>query len=920
MKTIIKLTMLICISILCSCQEEELINAPSNSDKVNLSIKLSDFDSKTITTKVLEGHAGYTIATERELKVNNGKVFVFSRNGTGYDSYDKLLEVRNITVSESGLSGQLAERNSPIVVFALANLTEELVAQITADAGLDADGEGIPAKDYNYSQFVTLKVPYDATNKVLKNNDEGLLFMYSEPKELDELKNDSGASGNKNVNLHFAYSRVDVQLKNEGTQKIMEIGALNVPNVSDYFNNSILMKSHKVTPASNLDHSTEHAKYVEGLYMYPRTAASVEGNKIYIIIKLDTEDGERYHKLLFRHSKSGEEYQYHTLAGVRYLINITAIHHNGYTTEEEAISMPPGNVEYSITVDDESNYISANGSYYIGVAKREYTFTYTNTVAQEGNNYLQCPELYEDLSAVEKIKFSDETKMGLNPDSEGGVYFDLFFHYNKSEDINFDASTPAKSIILPEGIIYHKNVPAGYGSENNWGNTFGLQKIRFSVLGIDPKQEITIKIGELEQKVAINTVKDKVKILPIDYSSKTLVNSLTGLSGDGRGNTDGLRVANSYIVNPHPRYPITYYIPVEDRINEFWTGYTADPNNTIVAGVDWTNDPAYEVKLMWYNGGSISYSIASKGYSAAIGQNVIKVDLPANCEHQNAVVNVVKNGVVIWSWHLWITDYVPYSSKEVTVNKHGVGVKEVQRGELHRYANAAFQSGGLYKDKLIMDRYLGATDATEAGQSGGHTGSKGSLHYQYGRKDPITTNAKTYINGYQYAVHKDQVSMDYAINNPNKWYAVVGNWTVDYQNFEYSWNEKNTSYSKSIFDPSPLGFKVPKKEVWKGISKSDFPALSDDDELGRLYKGTAFYPHTGYTENNPNSPKVGVYVDHATYSWSATPSKNTNPSEGQIEDPNGTMYGASLYIPREFFELAEPNYRAAGFPVRPIQE
>jgi hypothetical protein len=97
-----------------------------------------------------------------------------------------------------------------------------------------------------------------------------------------------------------------------------------------------------------------------------------------------------------------------------------------------------------------------------------------------------------------------------------------------------------------------------------------------------------------------------------------------------------------------------------------------------------------------------------------------------------------------------------------------------------------------------MDRNLGAMEAANSVASRG-------LYYQWGRKDPIPLNNNliTFANG--------QVSMETAIRNPN---------TFFYKEETYDWlstpNDNlwgGITGTKSIYDPSPAGFKVPLVKV-----------------------------------------------------------------------------------------------------------
>ena len=79
----------------------------------------------------------------------------------------------------------------------------------------------------------------------------------------------------------------------------------------------------------------------------------------------------------------------------------------------------------------------------------------------------------------------------------------------------------------------------------------------------------------------------------------------------------------------------------------------------------------------------------------------------------NALVAVKKTSAptlddVLWSWHLWVTDYDPYVEMPPVADKY---IYDVPNGEIHRYADKSGQTlwaSGDYADGFIMDRNLGA--------------------------------------------------------------------------------------------------------------------------------------------------------------------------------------------------------------------
>lgn len=204
------------------------------------------------------------------------------------------------------------------------------------------------------------------------------------------------------------------------------------------------------------------------------------------------------------------------------------------------------------------------------------------------------------------------------------------------------------------------------------------------------------------------------------------------------------------------------------------------------------------IKDTTYSNGRISFTTGTAQGNAVIGL----FDAAKNC---------------IWSWHVWSVDYTPISQTYVS--------------------GAAF-----------MDRNLGALtdDCTQPASRG--------LYYQWGRKDPFPYPATcqdivkradaVYAEGFEYSVSDprdaaaespyDVMTVEWSIAHPtsfmnNAMYEDWEEWTsvADwlYGNHPNLWGNVTTSKNniskvshKSIYDPCPVGWKVPSPEDFWGIT------------------------------------------------------------------------------------------------------
>ena len=242
------------------------------------------------------------------------------------------------------------------------------------------------------------------------------------------------------------------------------------------------------------------------------------------------------------------------------------------------------------------------------------------------------------------------------------------------------------------------------------------------------------------------------------------------------------------------------------------------------------------------------------------------------------------DGNILWSWHIWLTD---------------------QPQEQEYYNNAG----------VMMDRNLGSTSATP-----GDVGALGLL-YQWGRKDPflgsssisgIMVAKSTIIWPSAVSTSSSSGTVSYVTANPTTF--VNGSSSTD-DDWHYS-SRDNTLWTtsdkpKSIYDPCPVGWRVPDggdNGIWSKAlgSSSYFDGYPyDSTNEGMNFSGkfgsasTIWYPASGCRSYALS------YVGNGRY-WSASP--GIRKAEGLYFYDNGRVsQGCS-------------DGRAFGNSVRCIQE
>lgn len=301
------------------------------------------------------------------------------------------------------------------------------------------------------------------------------------------------------------------------------------------------------------------------------------------------------------------------------------------------------------------------------------------------------------------------------------------------------------------------------------------------------------------------------------------------------------------------------------------------------------------------------------------------------------------SGDILWSWHLWFTNYAPDDVDGSAITGQGV-VTAVTNGETHRYKGGAFAAGGAYPNGLgMMDRNLGATyDASTTAIKDAYTGitttsdanfrALRGLYYQFGRPAPFPiatadagdiNTAVAYTNtgvAYTFVNEVDATQTphqkDAATNGSDLKYATLH--PTHFISNQTIWNDaqSTTEAWPKVMDPSPAGWSLPKastnelENVWWDFGTSDNKydgAAWNTSNKGASYEvatGTStYYPASGYV--NRTTGKFSN-VGSSGYYWSQSPYGNTN---GRLL----SFYSSALN--------RSNNYgRADAFPVRCVQD
>lgn len=411
--------------------------------------------------------------------------------------------------------------------------------------------------------------------------------------------------------------------------------------------------------------------------------------------------------------------------------------------------------------------------------------------------------------------------------------------------------------------------------------------------------------------------------------------------------------SNCYILNPplNGMKARVFNVPIS-RVNEYWSNSFPGYGNTGAGGII-TPGTNWEVELYWQDRTDLvtsdllsttSITLQKSSGTGKPEDSYFSITVPAGVGSGNFLVAIrtVNGGVrsdIFWSWHFWVTDYNPDQPVSIMGNKW---TYPVPGGQVERYGSPVFgfpnnipvttnplvyshnYSGydpavtvaAPYAQAVVMDRYVGALNSDHL-----RPAMRGALFYQFGRKDPLPGTYKIYnidgvelttattpkwnsTNANSTAITAGQNMIAESVKYPLVHYSSTGDWSNLNENV-YLWldgnikfadntqeNVKNRSgrHGKSIYDPCPLGWKMPFIELVHdfqiGVTTinpgRNLPARTGPDGAARYWpliavgsgypvEGRIYYSSTGYRTTAGGIANTDVHGKE----WTVSPSNAT---------------------------------------------
>lgn len=349
------------------------------------------------------------------------------------------------------------------------------------------------------------------------------------------------------------------------------------------------------------------------------------------------------------------------------------------------------------------------------------------------------------------------------------------------------------------------------------------------------------------------------------------------------GGTIDQTTANCYVVSAAGTYqlPLVYGNAIKNgsENRDAYQGFKDYQNRAIssprITGAD-------NAVLVWSDG-----FFMFKDIHLDAGKQNLVFTIDSNYMQQANAVLAVRDASnqIMWSWHIWVTERPVYTEKHTLQdlfdgsNKYelmqcnlgwvdGKMVYYNQRDLTFRFT----QAGSRKTDELIVRQEGETFDYKDVG----------STYYQWGRKDPLVAlkNWKSYRYedyrlhetgdpDYVYRYETGPTTIGNAIQHPNVFYTrgTTGgaDWNSDH--IKTLWNAgdnggtlESTTSVKTIYDPSPRGFKVPMPRafaIFVNGNTGDGSSSSGKGELnGHIYEDDVHNKYRVFSQANKGGSEI----------------------------------------------------------------
>ena len=621
------------------------------------------------------------------------------------------------------------------------------------------------------------------------------------------------------------------------------------------------------------------------------------------------------------------------------------------------------NAQYNLAAKTWSNHGSTE-NFKLDNINASTSGTLNSVIVKDGNTFLMVPQTVP-AGAKIVITFSDNTHITANIGGKewkaGTTKTYMMTEKNSNWDYQIIGSDPA-TIAYNQTTSTDNYTVQSYRKDPT-GNTF--QPVKWKVVSYQEstdggktwsaestnkpswltKLSLTEGDGGKDAEVGKPTVTTDF-VDRLAYRNQALKNAEDkgsisnpyNLANQTNGGDVVENTANCYVISAagYYRLPLVYGNAITNKVanqSAYKTSNTGTDilshfkdHNGVVITDPWitetnggTNKPN-GVKLVWADETGL---VESLGISA--DGKFLKFRVPQDkIKTGNAVIAATKDGVVVWSWHLWFTEanvlnttkVTNFQKKDYYFTNEPLGWKykkwETTTYSAPRKVKVKIQqlekNGGNYKESTITIT-----------QNNGALRECYSTLYQFGRKDAFPGTDDNLEGTFTENGGKN-MSIQNSIQHPGTFYA----WDRTMHNQCNLWSMNNTTIGyndnavvKTIYDPCPAGFKMPASNAFTGFTTTGINTETESQfninggwDFGFHFNNkisspdaTVYFPASGVRSNENGSLNN---VDRHGYYWSAV--------------PLNTSYGCFLDFYQGFVHPQGGNFRSYGLSVRPVRD
>ena len=410
------------------------------------------------------------------------------------------------------------------------------------------------------------------------------------------------------------------------------------------------------------------------------------------------------------------------------------------------------------------------------------------------------------------------------------------------------------------------------------------------------------------------------------------------------GTTIPRSTANCYLISApgYYRIPLVYGNAIKNGITNTNSYQTSNSGPYILqhfkdhAGQDITdpwiektnggaNNGVDDAKVVWADEAGLVKFGNTKIVHDAGNNAFVQFEVPADkIKNGNAVIAVMKNGTVVWSWHLWFIHDDALNTVTCT-NFQGHEYKFIQETLGWKYTTWSVSTYSAPRKVRVKVEQTVANGGVKQSayititQNPGNERRGYNTFYQFGRKDAFP-GTETTSDGSFNRNGGSNMSVMNGIQHPETFYTDGSTWYSDYNQYNL-WSMDNTTggYNdnavvKTIYDPCPAGFHMPASNAFTGFTTNgqNGSAMNVNGALDWGWNfnnkitspdATVYFPASGYRYGGGPLLSVGSYGEY----WSAV--------------PYDTYYGCYLFFSQLYVGPQQHSHgRAYGASVRPVAE